>query len=170
MVLCQWCWCYALEPVFMMETNTIKFCIELIVTYRCSKGDVVLIHIAQMTVQNNHQIDLECSMVHCQWCWCYASEPVFMMETNTIKFCIELIVTYRCSKGDVVLLCLDEKYDHYVVFTVGVTLHFLHSDCLDSLSLRPGKSLGHPLPTYPPHWTVSISGPDSVDVSNVFII
>ena len=36
------------------------------------------------------------------------------------------------------LLCLDEQHDHYIVFTVGTTLHFLHSDCLDALALRTG--------------------------------
>ncbi|ELU18826.1 hypothetical protein CAPTEDRAFT_180141 [Capitella teleta] len=48
------------------------------------------------------------------------------------------ILFRRCNVGDTVLLCLDERHDHYVVFTVGTTLHFLHSDCLDALSLRTG--------------------------------
>ncbi|XP_074655455.1 RB1-inducible coiled-coil protein 1-like [Tubulanus polymorphus] len=42
-----------------------------------------------------------------------------------------------CNIGDLVLLCLDERHDHYVVFTVGTTLHFLHSDCLTTLGLKP---------------------------------
>ncbi|XP_013399384.1 RB1-inducible coiled-coil protein 1 isoform X2 [Lingula anatina] len=41
-----------------------------------------------------------------------------------------------CNVGDIVLLCLDERHDQYVVFTVGTTLHFLHSDCLDALGLK----------------------------------
>lgn len=44
------------------------------------------------------------------------------------------------QSGDLVLLCLDEEHGHYVVFTVGNTLHFLHTDCLDNLGLRPGPS------------------------------
>jgi len=46
-----------------------------------------------------------------------------------------------CSVGDIVLLCLDERHDHYVVFNMGTTLHFLHTDCLETLSLknRPGE-------------------------------
>lgn len=43
--------------------------------------------------------------------------------------------------GDLVLLCLDEEHGHYVVFTVGNTLHFLHTDCLDNLGLRSGPSI-----------------------------
>ncbi|GAB1600083.1 RB1-inducible coiled-coil protein 1-like isoform X1 [Argonauta hians] len=38
--------------------------------------------------------------------------------------------------GDLVLLCLDEEHGHYVVFTVGNILHFLHTDCLENLGLR----------------------------------
>ncbi|ESP00706.1 hypothetical protein LOTGIDRAFT_78353, partial [Lottia gigantea] len=43
--------------------------------------------------------------------------------------------------GDLVLLCLDEPHDQYVVFTVRTTLHFLHSDCLEILGLKtaPGE-------------------------------
>ncbi|CAH1774266.1 unnamed protein product [Owenia fusiformis] len=41
-----------------------------------------------------------------------------------------------CNVGDIVLLCLDERHDHYVVFSVGVTLHFLHSECLEALGLK----------------------------------
>ena len=46
----------------------------------------------------------------------------------------------RCDVGDIVLLCLDERHDHYVVFNMGNILHFLHSDCLESLGLKIGKS------------------------------
>ncbi|CAM9435097.1 unnamed protein product [Lampetra fluviatilis] len=43
--------------------------------------------------------------------------------------------------GDVVLVVLDERYDNYVLFTVGPTLCFLHADCLDLLGLAaaPGE-------------------------------
>ncbi|GFR67153.1 Ras-specific guanine nucleotide-releasing factor 2 [Elysia marginata] len=43
-----------------------------------------------------------------------------------------------CDKGDIVLLCLDESHDQYVVFTVLTYLHFLHSDSLEPLGLRFG--------------------------------
>ena len=39
------------------------------------------------------------------------------------------------SRGDVVLFCLDEGNDHYVVFHMGPTIHFLHSDCLPAMGL-----------------------------------
>ena len=46
---------------------------------------------------------------------------------------------YRCNVGDIVLLCLDERHEQYVVFSVGNTLHFLHTECLQALNLKTGK-------------------------------
>lgn len=42
-----------------------------------------------------------------------------------------------CSVGDTVLLCYDDRHEHYVVFNIGTTMHFLHSDCLEALGLKP---------------------------------
>ncbi|KAH9363475.1 hypothetical protein HPB48_005992 [Haemaphysalis longicornis] len=42
----------------------------------------------------------------------------------------------RCNPGDVVLLCFDENHQNYVVFLLGPSLHFLHTDCLDVLGLK----------------------------------
>uniref|UniRef100_A0A671NRJ3 RB1-inducible coiled-coil protein 1 n=1 Tax=Sinocyclocheilus anshuiensis TaxID=1608454 RepID=A0A671NRJ3_9TELE len=39
--------------------------------------------------------------------------------------------------GDLVLIILDERHDNYVLFTVGPTLYFLHSESLTSLDLKP---------------------------------
>lgn len=39
--------------------------------------------------------------------------------------------------GDLVLIILDERHDNYVLFTVGPTLYFLHSESLGSLDLKP---------------------------------
>ncbi len=39
------------------------------------------------------------------------------------------------ARGDVVLFCLDEGNDHYVVFHMGPIIHFLHSDCLPAMGL-----------------------------------
>ncbi|TRY60599.1 hypothetical protein DNTS_007563 [Danionella cerebrum] len=39
--------------------------------------------------------------------------------------------------GDLVLIILDERHDNYVLFTVGPTLYFLHSESLASLDLKP---------------------------------
>ncbi|GFN97267.1 Rb1-inducible coiled-coil protein 1, partial [Plakobranchus ocellatus] len=41
-----------------------------------------------------------------------------------------------CEKNDIVLLCLDEAHDQYIIFTVATYLHFLHSDSIDVLELR----------------------------------
>lgn len=43
-----------------------------------------------------------------------------------------------CNVGDVVLLCYDEGHQNYVLFVLGPVLHFLHTECLDTLGLRPG--------------------------------
>ncbi|XP_048452076.1 RB1-inducible coiled-coil protein 1 [Rhincodon typus] len=40
--------------------------------------------------------------------------------------------------GDLVLIILDERHDNYVLFTVGPTLYFLHSESLGALDLKPG--------------------------------
>ncbi|XP_072111031.1 RB1-inducible coiled-coil protein 1 isoform X1 [Mobula birostris] len=39
--------------------------------------------------------------------------------------------------GDLVLIILDERHDNYVLFTVGPTLYFLHSESLGALDLKP---------------------------------
>ncbi|XP_066575760.1 RB1-inducible coiled-coil protein 1 isoform X2 [Amia ocellicauda] len=41
--------------------------------------------------------------------------------------------------GDLVLIILDERHDNYVLFTVGPTLYFLHSESLTALDLKPGS-------------------------------
>ena len=47
-----------------------------------------------------------------------------------------LLVSIRtANRGDVVLFCLNSTSDHYVVFHMGPTIHFLHSDCLPSMGL-----------------------------------
>ncbi|XP_028659355.2 LOW QUALITY PROTEIN: RB1-inducible coiled-coil protein 1 [Erpetoichthys calabaricus] len=38
--------------------------------------------------------------------------------------------------GDLVLIILDERHDNYVLFTVGPTLYFLHSESLTALDLK----------------------------------
>ncbi|XP_041752294.2 RB1-inducible coiled-coil protein 1 isoform X1 [Coregonus clupeaformis] len=39
--------------------------------------------------------------------------------------------------ADLVLIILDERHDNYVLFTVGPTLYFLHSESLTALDLKP---------------------------------
>lgn len=50
----------------------------------------------------------------------------------------------RFQVGDLVLIILDERHDNYVLFTVGPTLYFLHSESLAALDLKPG-TLSAPL-------------------------
>lgn len=46
---------------------------------------------------------------------------------------------FSCNVGDLALFCLDDRHDQYVVFTIGSTLHFLHTECQDTLGLKPSK-------------------------------
>uniref|UniRef100_A0A3Q3X8V6 RB1-inducible coiled-coil protein 1 n=1 Tax=Mola mola TaxID=94237 RepID=A0A3Q3X8V6_MOLML len=43
--------------------------------------------------------------------------------------------------GDLVLIILDERHDNYVLFTVGPTLYFLHSESLTALDLKPAPGI-----------------------------
>lgn len=43
--------------------------------------------------------------------------------------------------GDLVLIILDERHDNYVLFTVGPTLYFLHSESLTALDLKPASGM-----------------------------
>jgi RB1-inducible coiled-coil protein 1 len=49
------------------------------------------------------------------------------------------LVVFSCNVGDLALFCLDDRHDQYVVFTIGSTLHFLHTDCQEILGLKPSK-------------------------------
>ena len=50
--------------------------------------------------------------------------------------CVRFVISFKI--GDVVLICLDDAYDQYVMFTSGKVLHFLHSDCYEPLGLKTG--------------------------------
>ncbi|XP_021350937.1 RB1-inducible coiled-coil protein 1-like [Mizuhopecten yessoensis] len=66
----------------------------------------------------------------------------FSMTASTRSVVQDKVSITSCTVGDLVLFCLDERHDQYVVFTIGTTLHFLHTDCLDNLGLRtnPGET------------------------------
>ncbi|XP_062848767.1 RB1-inducible coiled-coil protein 1 [Trichomycterus rosablanca] len=49
----------------------------------------------------------------------------------------EKIAIREFQVGDLVLIILDERHDNYVLFTVGPTLYFLHSESLGPLDLKP---------------------------------
>uniref|UniRef100_A0AAZ3RBK7 RB1-inducible coiled-coil protein 1 n=1 Tax=Oncorhynchus tshawytscha TaxID=74940 RepID=A0AAZ3RBK7_ONCTS len=48
-------------------------------------------------------------------------------------------VLFSFQVGDLVLIILDERHDNYVLFTVGPTLYFLHSESLTALDLKPAS-------------------------------
>lgn len=50
-----------------------------------------------------------------------------------------LVGWFSFQVGDLVLIILDERHDNYVLFTVGPTLYFLHSESLAALDLKPGE-------------------------------
>ncbi|KAK6179560.1 hypothetical protein SNE40_011889 [Patella caerulea] len=58
------------------------------------------------------------------------------MTASTRVVAQDKVSITSCKIGDLVLLCLDEPHDQYIVFTVRTTLHFLHSDCLEILGLK----------------------------------
>ncbi|XP_023671391.1 RB1-inducible coiled-coil protein 1 [Paramormyrops kingsleyae] len=51
----------------------------------------------------------------------------------------EKIAIREFQVGDLVLIILDERHDNYVLFTVGPTLYFLHSESLAALDLKPAS-------------------------------
>ncbi|XP_067677327.1 RB1-inducible coiled-coil protein 1-like isoform X2 [Haliotis asinina] len=62
------------------------------------------------------------------------------MTASTRTLAQDKVSITSCMVGDLVLLCLDERHDQYVVFTITSTLHFLHTECLESLGLKTGPS------------------------------
>lgn len=62
--------------------------------------------------------------------------------------------------GDLVLIILDERHDNYVLFTVGPTLYFLHSESLTALDLKPGE---------PPHLQEA-PPPQQVFTGGLFVV
>lgn len=53
--------------------------------------------------------------------------------------CVSVCARFSFQVGDLVLIILDERHDNYVLFTVGPTLYFLHSESLAALDLKPGQ-------------------------------
>ncbi|XP_071147392.1 RB1-inducible coiled-coil protein 1-like [Mytilus edulis] len=62
------------------------------------------------------------------------------MTASTRSVVQDKVSITSCSTGDLALFCLDERHDQYVVFTIGSTLHFLHSDCIEPLGLQANPS------------------------------
>uniref|UniRef100_T1J8T9 RB1-inducible coiled-coil protein 1 n=1 Tax=Strigamia maritima TaxID=126957 RepID=T1J8T9_STRMM len=43
----------------------------------------------------------------------------------------------NCNIGDVIILSYNEKHENFLAFLVGPVYHFLHTDCLEVLGLKP---------------------------------
>ncbi|CAG2203876.1 RB1CC1 [Mytilus edulis] len=67
-------------------------------------------------------------------------ESEITMTASTRSVVQDKVSITSCSTGDLALFCLDERHDQYVVFTIGSTLHFLHSDCIEPLGLQANPS------------------------------
>lgn len=48
-----------------------------------------------------------------------------------------------CNVGDPVLVVWDNVYQNFVILQESSTLHFLNSDCLDLLGLKPASDGSH---------------------------
>ena len=62
------------------------------------------------------------------------------MTASTRSVVQDKVSITSCNTGDLALFCLDERHDQYVVFTIGSTLHFLHSECIEPLGLQSNPS------------------------------
>ncbi|XP_042905068.1 RB1-inducible coiled-coil protein 1 isoform X2 [Parasteatoda tepidariorum] len=55
--------------------------------------------------------------------------------------CSNKLSILTCEPGETVLVCYEDKLEHYIIFHLGNYLHFLHSDSIASLDLKsPGES------------------------------
>ncbi|ROI16376.1 RB1-inducible coiled-coil protein 1 [Anabarilius grahami] len=66
-----------------------------------------------------------------------ASMAAFKDEERVESAVEASMMTVHFQVGDLVLIILDERHDNYVLFTVGPTLYFLHSESLTALDLKP---------------------------------
>uniref|UniRef100_A0A672ZF88 RB1-inducible coiled-coil protein 1 n=1 Tax=Sphaeramia orbicularis TaxID=375764 RepID=A0A672ZF88_9TELE len=89
---------------------------------------------------------VEASMVTCNYVDSYImSESVFSLcqDFRTLViialFACPSFSSFSFQVGDLVLIILDERHDNYVLFTVGPTLYFLHSESLTALDLKPAS-------------------------------
>lgn len=104
---------------------------------------------------------LNMSLLMCVWFFCHYCVHYYVCRYNythmitvnvfsfVFSFCnsvsssfglfIGLFLCFSFQVGDLVLIILDERHDNYVLFTVGPTLYFLHSESLTALDLKPGQ-------------------------------
>nr|XP_006819577.1 PREDICTED: RB1-inducible coiled-coil protein 1-like [Saccoglossus kowalevskii] len=72
---------------------------------------------------------------------CTTLNQRLMQLTKAASIKADKVTIKDFSIGDIVLVCFDEYRDNYVVFTMGPTLYFIHSDSVSGLKLiqQPGQ-------------------------------
>lgn len=68
------------------------------------------------------------------WDKCLTKFLIYWFKEYFFNFIFYIL---RCNIGDAVLVVWDESSGNYIIFQDSTTLYFLHSDCLDTLQLRP---------------------------------
>uniref|UniRef100_A0A665X173 RB1-inducible coiled-coil protein 1 n=1 Tax=Echeneis naucrates TaxID=173247 RepID=A0A665X173_ECHNA len=66
------------------------------------------------------------------------SQRLNCVSSSFLSVCPSFLY-FSFQVGDLVLIILDERHDNYVLFTVGPTLYFLHSESLTALDLKPAS-------------------------------
>uniref|UniRef100_A0A8C6NXT1 RB1-inducible coiled-coil protein 1 n=1 Tax=Nothobranchius furzeri TaxID=105023 RepID=A0A8C6NXT1_NOTFU len=69
------------------------------------------------------------------WCCLHFAELGVIISLSVCS----TFLCFSFQVGDLVLIILDERHDNYVLFTVGPTLYFLHSESLTALDLKPAS-------------------------------
>ncbi|CAG2115227.1 unnamed protein product, partial [Medioppia subpectinata] len=72
-----------------------------------------------------------------------------MSQSSSAIGRIERVSVLGCEVGDIVLIYYEEKFNNYIVFTLNNVLHFVHTDCLDALSLKSVTGEAHQ------RWTIA---------------
>uniref|UniRef100_A0A8C2D8U9 RB1-inducible coiled-coil protein 1 n=1 Tax=Cyprinus carpio TaxID=7962 RepID=A0A8C2D8U9_CYPCA len=86
---------------------------------------------SMMTVHDNPMLSEEKQRI------LMLERTLHMKEEENKRLSQRLVNIFYFQVGDLVLIILDERHDNYVLFTVGPTLYFLHSESLTALDLKP---------------------------------
>ncbi|KAK0161341.1 hypothetical protein PV327_009821 [Microctonus hyperodae] len=70
-----------------------------------------------------------------------------LMKSTTSLFQHLSFCLHTCNPGDMVIVLWDTVHSNYIIMQESRTMYFLHSECIDTLELRPGID-GMPKKTY----------------------
>lgn len=70
-----------------------------------------------------------------------------LMKSTTTLFQHLSVCLHTCNPGDMVIVLWDTVHSNYIIMQESRTMYFLHSECIDTLELRPGSD-GMPKKTY----------------------